>query len=299
MNNSDQDDKILLKLLNGELSEEEVRQLNTDEEFRKYQAILGEVDSWALPEIDIEKSYERLKKKKTPTKVISWYQTNVFKLAAAILVLAAAAVFFFSADSMVVYETAVAQTEKITLPDQSVVILGPSSKLSYDEDKWASSRTISLKGSAHFDVKKGSPFVVSFGIASVQVLGTSFEIKTFNNYASVMCYDGEIAVKIGDDTASLSKGQGLKINEQKVFETFEFANTLWSDDVVRFQSMPLSTVFESLSQRFDLNIDTSKIDAERTFTGSYTTQNVDLALKMVCEPMNISYERNGDSVNLQ
>lgn len=303
MSNSGYDKEKLLRLINNELSEDELRQLSTDPDFQKYRAILNEVDSWALPELDIDASYGRLKnkKEKVPAKTIYWYQSNVFKMAAVFLLLVAAfAYFIVTGNSVVTYETGVAEVEEVTLPDGSIAHLGASSQLSYNKDSWEDSRELRLKGTSYFDVMHidSTPFKVHFKLGAVEVLGTSFEIKSFDDFASVMCYDGKVKVDANDSTITLTRGAGARVRGREL-KRFEFQNHNWSQTVTRFDSTPLSAVFTTMEAQFGIKIKTNNIDLTRTFTGSYSLQDVNLALKAVCDPMNISYVKHEDTVTLQ
>ncbi|UII33451.1 FecR family protein [Fulvivirga ulvae] len=303
MSNSGYDKEKLLRLINNELGDDELHKLSADPDFQKYKAILNEVDSWKLPELDIAASYDRLKNKKTktPAKTINWYQTNVFRMAAVLLLLATALTYFIvSGNSVVTYETGVAEMEEITLPDGSVIHLGASSQLSYNKDTWEETREIHLKGTSHFDVmhKDGAPFKVHFKLGTAEVLGTAFEVKSFEDFASVMCYDGKVKVNASDSTITLIRGRGARVRGRGL-RGFEFQNHNWSQTITRFDSAPLSAVFTTMEAQFDIRIKADEIDITRTFTGSYSLQDVDLALKAVCNPMNISYEKNGNTVTLQ
>ena len=303
MNNSEYDNEKLLRLINNELSKDELHQLSKDPDFQKYRAILDEVDSWTLPELDIDASYGRLKEKqeKAPAKTIQWYQSTIFKMAVTFLLLAAAfAYFIVSGSSVVTYETGVAEVEEITLPDGSIVHLGASSQLSYNKDTWEDTRELRLEGTSHFDVMHmgGTPFKVHFKLGTVEVLGTAFEIKSFNDFASVMCYDGKVKVDANDSTITLTRGRGARVRGREL-KGFEFQNHNWSQTITRFESTPLSVVFTTMEAQFGIKIKTDKVDLTRNFTGSYSLQDVNLALKAVCDPMNISYEINEDTVTLQ
>lgn len=307
MSNSDKNNELFIRWINNDLTQEELRQIQADPDYQKYRTIIGEVDQWKVPALNKEESYNRLvrrraKKGEAKIRSINWYQTQVFKIAAAFLVLAAALTFFIvNSGSVVTYETGIAETEEIILPDGSVVHLAASSQLSYDEDSWEKSRELKLQGTSHFDVVhlNGAPFKVHFQQNTVEVLGTSFEIRSLKDFASVTCYAGKVSVTSPDTTVLLTRGRGVRSGRERRLEVFEFENYVWSQNATRFTKAPLSAVFESMEAQFGIEIITGKIDLTRTFTGSYTHDDVELALKMVCNPMNISYALNENTVTLQ
>jgi transmembrane sensor len=72
---------------------------------------------------------------------------------------------------------------KIQLPDGSRVWLNMGSKLTYSNDFGTNQRKVSLVGEAFFDVVKDSerPFVVTTPTISIRVLGTKFNVRSYNN----------------------------------------------------------------------------------------------------------------------
>ena len=66
-----------------------------------------------------------------------------------------------------------AQIKNVTLADGSTVKINSGSELSYKKGLGKDHRNVILSGEAYFDVEKGDiPFIVEFGSASVEVLGT-------------------------------------------------------------------------------------------------------------------------------
>jgi len=87
------------------------------------------------------------------------------------------------------------QQNRIVLPDSSIVWLNADSKLQYREDTL--SREVTLTGEGFFDVsKRTKPFVVKAGKCITTVLGTSFNIKAYNNEAvAITVASGKVQVQ--------------------------------------------------------------------------------------------------------
>jgi ferric-dicitrate binding protein FerR (iron transport regulator) len=81
---------------------------------------------------------------------------------------------------------------KDTLPDGSVVMLAPHSKIIYTPGLTGDSRAISLEGDAGFSVSRdpARPFVVLAGDIAVRVLGTSFLVRSGPDSTEVMVTTG-------------------------------------------------------------------------------------------------------------
>lgn len=70
----------------------------------------------------------------------------------------------------------------ITLPDSSVVWLNAGSRITFARDFGVNTRNLGLEGEAFFDVKKRAvPFTVHTNAYDVAVLGTAFNIKSYND----------------------------------------------------------------------------------------------------------------------
>lgn len=80
---------------------------------------------------------------------------------------------------------------KVILPDSTVVFLNAASKLRYPEKFDGKTREVTLLGEAFFEVKHDSehPFLVHADKLNIHVLGTSFNIRSYQN-------DSDIAVTV-------------------------------------------------------------------------------------------------------
>lgn len=103
-------------------------------------------------------------------------------------------------ENQVTVVTGSTERKHITLPDGSVVLLGPSAKLCYPKAFASNNRQISLKeGEAFFDIahQEKRPFTVhtNSGI-DIKVLGTSFKVKSYkaSKQLEVAVVTGKVAV---------------------------------------------------------------------------------------------------------
>lgn len=130
---------------------------------------------------------------------------RLWKLAAAALVagilLTIAATWYFSRDSKKLYQTQFGRTENILLPDGSTVTLNANSTLQYTDD-WhkATAREVWLRGEGFFTVRKAfqrntqalQKFRVHMADLTVEVLGTSFDIRERRGITEVVLGSGKI-----------------------------------------------------------------------------------------------------------
>ena len=72
------------------------------------------------------------------------------------------------------------EVAQVALPDGSTVVLAPGSEIRYRRGLWGGRRDIALAGQAHFDVTSdGRPFQVETFDATVEVLGTVFDVRAW------------------------------------------------------------------------------------------------------------------------
>lgn len=86
-----------------------------------------------------------------------------------------------------VVEVPAGAKSKVTFPDGSVVWLNAGSKVKYDSNFAKESRNVALSGEGYFEVSKNEelPFVVNTGNLSVKVLGTKFNLKSYEEDSEV------------------------------------------------------------------------------------------------------------------
>lgn len=97
-------------------------------------------------------------------------------------------------------ETANGQRKQISLEDGTQIWLNPQSSITYPDHFRGKTREVSLKGEAFFEVAKDKkhPFIVHSGQVNTQVLGTSFNIRSYVSQPSIKItlLTGRVAVRL-------------------------------------------------------------------------------------------------------
>ncbi|AYB32539.1 FecR family protein [Chryseolinea soli] len=118
----------------------------------------------------------------------------LYRVAASLLLLAVVGVFYYTvfwkrpSDAYSFIATATGKIEKVVLPDGSVAWLNASSKIRVPKTFDGATREVFLdEGEAFFEVKRNEhkPFKVHTVALEVQVLGTSFNVKSYAASADV------------------------------------------------------------------------------------------------------------------
>ena len=296
--------------LEGNLSSEEVKEKmgRTDE----IVALLRSGEQAARLNVPTKRSKEEIwsilvdKVNEEPkTRVIPLHTRTWISIAASIVLLVGA-FFVFKQIDTVNHKTAFGQTASFRLPDNSVVTLNAGSALSYSKRKWKRERSLSLKGEAFFEVQKGSNFEVNTKLGLVEVLGTSFNVKTYNKQLVVACKTGKVRVTATDQvTHVITPGQRVRAKLNEVMEAPEEIPASgidsWIEGEIEIESTNLDEVFQELERQFDIKVElgTPK-PIQGSYSGYFKRNDLKSTLDEMCLSMGLEYEiQNDDKVMIR
>lgn len=241
----------------------------------------------------------RIKGKSKPT-FKRWYNP-LLKIAAIFIV--TLGIYFFQKNTNTNISANVAEMIVVKLPDSSMVNLNALSKITYNPKTWQHNREVTLKGEAFFKVAKGRTFDVLTNAGKITVLGTQFNVKQRNNYFEVTCYEGLVRVNHKTLNTKLTPGQSFIVinNAHKITYNKEKIENKpdWLSGISTFKSMPLKNVLSEFERQYKTKIIYSGINDKQLFTGKFTHDNLDLAIKSILLPLNITYEINNSTIILK
>lgn len=212
---------------------------------------------------------------------------------------------------------------QIVLSDGTKVWLNSASSLKYPIQFSGNNRIVELTGEAYFEVNaqkgtanKSVPFFVKTSKQTIEVLGTHFNINSYEDEGSVKTtlLEGKVAVSINSDNLESSNRMDksifndriiLKPNEQSILSRSNFKVievngedfVAWKDGYFSFQRADLKTVMHQLSRWYDVDIVyTGKIPKE-TFTGKiYRNMSISKVLEVLAfAGVNFKIEGNDNS----
>jgi transmembrane sensor len=142
---------------------------------------------------------------------IRWARPALSFAVAAILLIVVGLVWLDRTSTMT-YETAKRQQAAITLFDSTEVTLNHTSELTVERRPFDKVRRVALKGEAFFRVRRnGAPFTVLTDVATIQVLGTEFNVRVRDDLLEVAVISGNVHVSVRKDGTDsmvvLAKGQ--------------------------------------------------------------------------------------------
>ncbi|MEJ7643797.1 MAG: FecR domain-containing protein [Chryseolinea sp.] len=221
---------------------------------------------------------------------------------------AAACVVFIAMLTVIVWPpgdrkliTAVGRVHSITLPDSSIVTLNSGGSLAYSANTFNDNREIELHGEAYFSVKgnKG-PFIVLTDVAGVEVLGTTFNVRSTNTETSVSCLSGKVKVRAKPSNRSsiLTKGKGINVGIDGAFESIGevSANTLsWSTGELIFENTAIERVLEDVAHHYKIQIVQAPHLPKEKFTGRFRNETLDAVLETICLSAGLECNMQNDS----
>jgi ferric-dicitrate binding protein FerR (iron transport regulator) len=300
-------DELLTKWLNNEISELELELLKSTPEYSSYLRIAEAASKLSLPTFNEKKVYTGISSK-TSFLQGDFRERNIQPLRSMKTFLKIAAVFaiFFTGfhfinqmDTSV--NTTIAEKRTIELPDRSEVIMNAQSEIKFNKKNWDKNRNISLNGEAFFRVSKGNTFNVNTDQGTVSVLGTQFNVFARDNKFYINCYEGLVRVSLNGKQIELNAGKEIKIENGLVIY-HDFSNTetpSWLLNESYFENATLALVLQEIERQYPIRITTDNINVEMRFTGAFTHEDLELALKSVCDPLNLAYSISGnDDVTL-
>ena len=288
------DETFLARWIENDLSSEELKQFKNSEEYHQFKKINDATELLIAPDYNKNDVFNailrKIKQQKKSTKIIKLTPAWFYSAAASVVLLLT--VFYLNNDSPSSFSTTYGEQTVVQLPDNSIVHLSPSSSLKFHKNNWNKDRSLSLVGTAYFEVEKGEHFTVNTNEGNVVVLGTKFTVNTSKNFFEVQCFEGKVKVTSkNNDSIFLTKGKAFRSYKNKNENwNFHKEKPSWLNNESSFNNTPLNKVILALKKQYNLKVNTNKVDTNKRFTGTFTHNNVNIALKTVFAPMKISFK---------
>lgn len=201
---------------------------------------------------------------------------------------------------------------RITLPDGTSVELNAGSELTYPAYFNGKSRNISLRGEAYFEVTKDKshPFIVEAGDLTIEVLGTHFNIISYEEDENIITTLLEGAIRVSK-TQTDDKNEEpvlLKPNQQLVFnktnhslkmkEVNSELYVLWKEGEYYFEGETFANIVKKLERGFGIKITIESADLEKlVFSGVFPkSDRVEQILNAFKKHRNFDYKQTDNGI---
>lgn len=201
------------------------------------------------------------------------------------------------------------QKSTFALPDGTIVSLNADSKITYPS-QFADVRNVELEGEAFFEVSKNIylPFVVKSGEITTTALGTSFNVKAYEEEPdiSVSLKTGKVVVKHdqpdNNEQAYLIPGEKVMYDElsQMISKTSltndDFA---WKEGVLVFEKTKLKDFIKTIERWYGVKVEVRGNPVEEWFVnGRFKNETLEMVLESISYAENIEYKLEEDNVVL-
>jgi ferric-dicitrate binding protein FerR (iron transport regulator) len=210
----------------------------------------------------------------------------------ALLLVAGVAVRWITGKPPVQVRTAYGSIRRVVLPDRSVVTLNGNSALSYSP-VWSDNqaREVWLEGEAFFAVthqhRKGNArFLVHINGATVEVLGTQFNVSNRGTDVRVVLSQGRIKLSLAERKENLYmlpgevveiSGAGSKVNRRKADPELYAA---WRNGELIFNETPLGEIARIIESTYGRKVAFSQPDLSAyRISGTIPGDNLDMLLE--------------------
>ncbi len=197
---------------------------------------------------------------------------------------------------------------QVVLSDGTKVWLNSATSLTYPEKFGGEQRIVQLEGEAYFEVTKDvKEFIVKTNSADVTVLGTQFNVSSYNDdtFFSSTLVEGKIQLTSTNTNSSLilAPNQRGIVNKNSSKIQVEIVDTevytAWKEGKFYFEREQLESILKRLSRWYNIDIvfDDESLKTEM-FTGVvYKDKKIDHLLNMIHKTTQVNYVITKNKIN--
>jgi ferric-dicitrate binding protein FerR (iron transport regulator) len=189
---------------------------------------------------------------------------------------------------------------QFVLPDGTTGWLNSNSSIKYN-GKFIADRKITLKGEAFFDVSKDAkrPFVVNTNEIKVTVLGTQFNIASYENEKTVevVLEEGKLMFNVRE----MRKSYTMKPNDLIVYDKTlkDFSTEIvqpqkyisWTEGKLVFRNDPLDVIARRLERWYNIDVEVNVLSAEGIrWRATFIDESLEEVLNLMKRSLHINYQ---------
>lgn len=210
---------------------------------------------------------------------------------------------------------------QLVLPDGSKVWLNASSSLRYPAFFKGKERVVELTGEGYFEVAKVSspkaggqegamPFMVHVNNMKVEVLGTHFNIMSYDNEKTINTTLLEGAVKLSSTTFNKIPEQGIKLKPgqqatldkniavMNVHEADVESAVAWKNGMFQFKSDDMQTIMRQIERWYDVDVVYTGKIPEGHYSGTIERDNKLSTVLKILEESDLKFKIEGKTLTI-
>lgn len=186
------------------------------------------------------------------------------------------------------------EKKEVLLADGSIVVLNSNSSITYPQD-FGNTRNVKLSGEAYFKVRRNTqkPFVVATHDVTVKVLGTSFNINSYNHRKTkVSVLTGKVEVRSPSGKKVLltqNQQADLKSNHDFFLSKENSQDGIaWTENIIILKNSTLSETAKIIENWYNVQVDFEDKALEKlTISGKFKEEKLENVLESIAFLKNV------------
>lgn len=306
---SDKENPLLAKWLNQSISPEELKLLEQEVDLVQLAAILDRQKGFDLEVKDTNQMWEQFQQKadldpsdapreSQPKRHLNrgWILLGIFLLMALIGFL-----IFKPSSAEQQIKTQPTETKAQHYADGSSIEISPGSSITFNNNTWEKERLVHLEGHAYFEVSKGAPFIVETDNGTIEVLGTGFDIWSFDDYISIQCFHGKVRVTNSNrsESVELTGSQQVSLNKNtfRVVEKLGANHPNWiNKKEYIYKKIPVNLILKDINRFLGIEVETSGLNVTTDFSGLIPFKTPEETARYLAASMGWNYTVTNDKI---
>lgn len=325
MKSNNEREKTIRRFLDNLYTKEDAERFFQDVQDRGNDIVLDNVISELEEEIGLQENpdainyqqykqearqlLERIEKKKR----IRFRRVGVYIASMVSVLFLAVYIFHYiktTETSSVLYTETVAsygEKRRLMFSDSTRVVLNSRTKLSYPDNFGRNERRIRLFGEAYFEVNKDkTPFIIETGRFEIQVLGTAFNVKAYDEdeIVSVEVNEGRVEVSMPEATLVLKRKEKVTLNTRtgeimKEIVRNEGHSFAWIQGWLYFDRTPIRDIARELERIYGCRIVFKEgQEFNNLISGEHDNRSLESVLQSIEYTSGIKYMKKDNEVLL-
>ena len=190
----------------------------------------------------------------------------------------------------------------LVLSDGTKVWLNADSKMKYPVSFGKDKREVSLHGEGYFEVAKDStrPFIVSTEKMDVKVLGTTFDVNTYEDEGKsfVVLVEGLVEVSAGKgESRIITPGHMAEVNMYDTQAKIQISKCdaehyiAWKNGNFSFRNASLTEILKRVSRYYDVTVIREQVFEEEYYTGDVSSDvSLEYLLAVIESSTSVSFK---------
>ena len=203
--------------------------------------------------------------------------------------------------------TSYGEKRRLMFSDSTRVVLNSRTNIAYPDNFGKNERRIRLSGEAYFNVNKNkTPFIIETGLFDIQVLGTAFNVKAYeeDEIVSVSVNEGRVQVSMPEATLILKGKEKITLNTRtgEIMKEIVRNNTYssaWIEGWLCFDRTPIRDIARELERIYGCRIEFKEGDEfNNLISGEHDNRSLESVLRSIEYTSGIKYLKKNNEVLL-